>query len=238
MNIIHIEFIQEDCMKNRGFTLAEVLITLGIIGIVAAMTLPTVINKYKKVQTVSQLKKAYSTMLQSVEMSKVEYGDIQNWDWELNEMEFFEKYLGKNFKISKKCVHTSGCWNPNGSFRLSGQLYENPNLISVTNLILADGTNVSLSKQDNSHIHITVDLNGFNKPNTYGKDIFPFTMSKGVLIERYHNIPKSGLYFWGHGVSNDVMTEDSMGCASNHSGLLCGEKIFNDGWEIKSDYPW
>ena len=44
---------------KKAFTLAEVLITLGIIGIVAAMTLPTLIGKYQKKQTVTQLKKAY-----------------------------------------------------------------------------------------------------------------------------------------------------------------------------------
>ena len=48
-------------MKNcfKGFTLAEVLITLGIIGIVAAMTLPALVGKYKKQQTVAQLQKVY-----------------------------------------------------------------------------------------------------------------------------------------------------------------------------------
>ena len=43
--------------SGAAFTLAEVLITLGIIGIVAAMTLPALVGKYQKVQTVNQLKK-------------------------------------------------------------------------------------------------------------------------------------------------------------------------------------
>lgn len=49
-------------MKNHGFTLAEVLITLGIIGIVTAITIPTIVNKYQKQQTVAKLKKAYSVL--------------------------------------------------------------------------------------------------------------------------------------------------------------------------------
>lgn len=44
-------------MKKYAFTLAEVLITLGIIGVVAAMTLPTVVNKYREKETVTKLKK-------------------------------------------------------------------------------------------------------------------------------------------------------------------------------------
>ena len=53
----------EEPMK-KAFTLAEVLITLGIIGIVAAMTLPTLIGKYQKKQTVTQLKKSYTEISQ------------------------------------------------------------------------------------------------------------------------------------------------------------------------------
>ena len=56
---------------KRGFTLAEVLITLGIIGVVASMTMPVLIGSYKKKAAVSQLKKVYSSLLQSVEFSNL-----------------------------------------------------------------------------------------------------------------------------------------------------------------------
>ena len=49
----------EKFMNKRAFTLAEVLITLGIIGVVAAMTLPTLLNKYQEVVTVNKVKKFY-----------------------------------------------------------------------------------------------------------------------------------------------------------------------------------
>lgn len=44
-------------LQKKAFTLAEVLITLGIIGVVAAMTLPTLVGEYQKKQTATQLKK-------------------------------------------------------------------------------------------------------------------------------------------------------------------------------------
>ena len=47
-------------MNKKGFTLAEVLITFGIIGVVAAITMPMLITHYQKQATVNQLKKAYS----------------------------------------------------------------------------------------------------------------------------------------------------------------------------------
>ena len=51
-------------MKN-GFTMAEVLVTLGIIGIVASMTMPGLIKKHKRVESETRLKKAYSTISQA-----------------------------------------------------------------------------------------------------------------------------------------------------------------------------
>ena len=66
--------------NKKAFTLAEVLITLGIIGVVAAMTMPSVINSYQKKSTVVKLKKVYSSLQNAVEMSKAEHGDYENWE--------------------------------------------------------------------------------------------------------------------------------------------------------------
>ena len=63
-----------------GFTLAEVLITLGIIGIVAAMTLPTVVAKYKEKQTVVTLKRSYSILNQAFLRATQDYGPPSSWD--------------------------------------------------------------------------------------------------------------------------------------------------------------
>ena len=53
-------------MLQKGFTMAEVLITLGIIGIVAAMTLPTLINKKSNKELEVLLIKNYSLLQQAL----------------------------------------------------------------------------------------------------------------------------------------------------------------------------
>ena len=68
------------CNKNFAFTLAEVLITLGIIGVVSAITLPTVVQNYQKQATVAKLKKAYTTINQAILLSIAENGDYADWD--------------------------------------------------------------------------------------------------------------------------------------------------------------
>lgn len=78
-----------------GFTLAEVLVTLGIIGVVAALTIPAVITNYQKQETLSRLKKAYSIVQQAIKLSEVENESVANWDNNLNGHAFFEKYIKK-----------------------------------------------------------------------------------------------------------------------------------------------
>ena len=69
--------------KNFGFTLAEVLITLAIIGVVAAMTLPTLVNKYQDRVNETRYKKAVSMLSQAVQLSMAEVdspGNMTNTD--------------------------------------------------------------------------------------------------------------------------------------------------------------
>ena len=67
--------------RRFGFTLAEVLITLGIVGVVAALTLPVLIGNYKKAQTISKLKVAYTLINDAFKLAVVDYGDMKTWDY-------------------------------------------------------------------------------------------------------------------------------------------------------------
>lgn len=226
-------------MHKSAFTLSEVLVTLGIIGIVAGMTLPTLIQKNQKKQTIVRLKKTYSTLQQSIQLSNAKYGDIDGWDWTLDTEKFFETYLGCNFIYTRNCKYTNGCWNKDGAFNLSGGEYEdNPNRNYWVKLKLNDGTLIALQKQDNTHVHIDVDINGYNKPNTFGKDIFVITIVKDKLKDTSHQINKPGLYFFGHGLERNEIINNTLGCKTDKEGLMCGELILIDGWELKKDYPW
>ena len=90
---------KEKKYEKTGFTLAEVLITLGIIGVVAAMTIPILMTAYQKKQTVTRLKRAYSIVQQSIRLSEDENGEVESWDTKLNGDEFFKNIFGKLYKI-------------------------------------------------------------------------------------------------------------------------------------------
>ena len=86
----------------KGFTLAEILITLGIIGVVASLTLPAVIDHYKKIETVSALKEAYTIFYQVIINSQQNNGSPLYWDY-TNLSFFVEEYILPYVKVIKNC---------------------------------------------------------------------------------------------------------------------------------------
>ena len=178
--------------KKAAFTLAEVLITLGIIGVVAAMTLPTLITKYQKKQTLNQLKKAYSEINQAIRMAEKDFGPLESWDFANFETAeerikyFSENYFFPNIKIIKKCVPASEeCWSSN-PLNIDGATFTATGLNSAGSnaIVTASGYSVYywVHRVGNGGWFF-IDTNGIKKPNTLGKDIFVFIMSWGNARE-------------------------------------------------------
>lgn len=97
-----------------GFTLAEVLITLGIIGIVAAMTMPVLTEKVNHIISVNRLKKMYSTLSQAMLFTLAKDGDYSSLgivDQDTSSIEnWYKNSLKPQLKITKECIDSSGCW--------------------------------------------------------------------------------------------------------------------------------
>lgn len=176
--------------KNKAFTLAEVLITLGIIGVVAAMTIPTLMQKVDERETVSKLKKFYSTIQRAYSLAKIENGEFGTWFSDedcsgqaacANKMaNVFSQY----FKVSKVCHDNQGCFANATYKKLSGQDFDNlHNLSTVSKLVTNDGFSVYFYKQKNElQGQIGVDINGDKGPNTFGKDTFNFLVYEDKIV--------------------------------------------------------
>ena len=65
--------------KRKAFTLAEVLITLAIIGVVAALTIPSLVQKYKERETITRVKEFYSVFSQAYQLAILEHGTFDQW---------------------------------------------------------------------------------------------------------------------------------------------------------------
>ena len=195
--------------KKVAFTLAEVLITLGIIGVVAAMTLPSLIAKTKEKEAVSQLKKVHSTLENAYRLAQNEHSEITNWFSENNtavNSEIFYKNLKPYLKVMKECGFERGCLTAGPVKTLDGRNFLDYDAsTSEYRIILADGTSVMFYLnsagcqesyyidgeliQDNACGNIKVDINGTKKGEyTFGKDFFIFDITtRGIIAQGTQN---------------------------------------------------
>lgn len=182
-------FTSHHSLKKAAFTLAEVLITLGIIGVVAAMTMPSLIQNYQEKATVTKLKKCYSLVSQAyVSILNDEGGSdtLQAGD-DLEMMEKFGKYL----KYQKTCGRNKGCF-PNVTYKsVTGNGYSKweDDTTDRSRAILTDGTLIMFNKSamregEGNYLYaqIYVDINGFKGPNQLGKDFFYFYINPEKIV--------------------------------------------------------
>lgn len=180
----------------NGFTLAEVLITLVIIGVVAAMTIPTLINNTKKQEFVAGLKKANSVLSQSIlkigQNNGYPVGDYSFLDG----ADFIEEF-SKVVSVTKKCDNFSACSGKNlsGENAYKHMTGSNASVSNGKTLITSDGqifsyypnpgTVYGISSEDKDACigRIFVDINGHKNPNMLGYDAFAFYLvdKKGIV---------------------------------------------------------
>lgn len=185
-------------MKKNGFTLAEVLITLGIIGVVAALTMPPLIAKYKEKVTITKLKKFYSVMSQAYQSAVFDNGTADTWGLTTDGAGAvrFLNVLTPYFN-AKNCGLGLGC-APNVTYKhLNGGNDNNPATdTNLATMLFNDGTHLWLSiasgnctsnrgttKELQSVCALGyIDTNGFKPPNKIGVDAFFFYWSTDRVI--------------------------------------------------------
>ncbi len=189
MKTIQLKTTNRVLHDKLGFTLAEVLITLGIIGIVAAMTMPSLIQKHQEKVTVAKLKKVYSVLSQALLQACNEYGTPDSWELaKLGEPSVNAAPKIKQFlKVADDCG-VNDCENYSISvghfYTLNGKLYDSENYNNAYNLKLTDGTELSFRENIKDQIIcILTDINGQQGPNTIGKDIFNFAVYNNNKFE-------------------------------------------------------
>lgn len=173
-------------MKKIAFTLAEVLIVLGVIGVVAEMTIPTLMQEFQQQVLKTQFKSTYSTISNALTMMKANLGDYpacnygENGSW-AECPKFFDE-LEKTLKLTKTCkgnAYSEGCiplylGDDKASCGGFNQTYvSNYN----TAYVLSDGTIIEPYSQSYGAL-IMVDINGKDKPNKWGYDVFDFLFNK------------------------------------------------------------
>jgi len=224
--------------KRVAFTLAEVLITLAIIGVVAAMTIPTLIFNYNKKVIETRLARFYSIMNNAVALSEVDIGPKTSWNFVISKTDeegnlvnqltdtsnFVDKYLSPYLKVVKvENVAFSG--------------------MDVAMYYLSDGTSFCITHVDSHHIYFFP-----KKPSEKalangdagnGIDYFPFGFLPSVTPHqnsKFHlNKGVEPYKFGWDGNYETLLTGSKYSC--DDTGMYCTALIQANGWKIPDNYP-
>lgn len=225
--------------RKFGFTLAEVLITLGIIGVVAAMTLPTLVQKYRNRVVETRLQKFYSMMNQAVKSAEVEYGDKKIWfedvgglavDSDGNPIEgsskidiWFTKYLAPHIKIIKKTIESDG--RPTYYFA-DGSALSTPDATVSRDWVFFTGNPEKCNKK-------------YENPYGICKFIFEFYPASDSADWKflYNKGFEPAKVKWD-GTKELLYSGNAWACAKETIGrAYCAALIQHNGWKIPADYP-
>ncbi len=204
--------------KVDGFTLAEILVTIGIIAVVAAMTMPALISNHRRKVLAVSLQKAYSTITNGIRLSEIDNGMMSEWPNAayLDFKTFWDVYINPYFVGAKICEKMKNCGykeRVDSKFQKqwSGAQWRLDSTFGDELIFqLADGIVILYTKNTygpNGEIwysnNVYIDVNGAKAPNTYCKDVFPFIRENGKLKP--------------HGCTSDVA---------------------ENGWEFPKNYPY
>ncbi len=235
-------------LKHVAFTLAEVLVTLGVIGIVAAMTIPNLVQSYKKKVVETRLLQFYSIMNQAVKLSEIDHGEEFSWLL-LNSSktclmpysieEYFNEYLAPYLKSAKTEVKDMKA--------LDGTTHP------FINVYFANGSAVAITNQstkDREPHFLFFPFGSITEECNGGIDCFLFlqnlqqSTSASVLYQ--HGVQP---YSWSNNLWATVTDKDEIdkilredttrGCNNlqNDRGY-CTAVIMRNGWKIPEDYPF
>lgn len=226
-------------IKLKGFTLAEVLITLGIIGIVAAMTLPAIIQEHRQKMLETGLARFYTTINQAFKASELENGEQRYWEFSDNSCEFYKKYLNKYLKtIRYECGYYNKVGNQ-GYSKKDDDRFVGIYLPSGDMAVFSYGRVFTYIVKAHKHYgaYAAMMSGGTNdEKQRYGSELFVFEMrATGIEDNKFIYDTKTGVEpFNGlkRYTNQDIMDQ----CIEKRTS--CTELIRRNGWKIPKNYPF
>lgn len=229
-------FLNNKKSKLMGFTLAEVLVTLGIIGVVSAMTIPTLMQNHQRAVYVTQLHKVYNEVSQAAQMILTDSNAVSLKESRLNRIGI-DNFLKTYFKTTKVCsgddadeCFASEYANMSGStIRTRDLVGSSGNIVVPAAAILPSGASIYIEYNGGIDggieilYRVVTDVNGPQGPNILGRDLFDFVLSGDGTVSAGGNV--------------ETKAESFSSKCSNATSLFygyCFAKIVNDGW--KMDY--
>ncbi len=246
---------------SKAFTLAEVLITLGVIGVVSALTLPILVNHHRNSVALAGLKVAYAKINDGFLFMRSDenvddlrnlpvFREMDSENFQDEEVQSsldlqMRKYFNivKSYKAGESCADCPVYVQMNGELSAGGQYdyawrgFSTDGMIYFMHLS-GPQTAENTGKIQSIVAYFFVDINGTKLPNKWGKDMFQFALAQNGLLysawgkELSEAMPQSQTY-WG---------SNSSGCGSpankdvsTSTGYACTARIIENSWKIDYD---
>ena len=224
-------------IKKFGFTLTEVLITLSIVGVIAAMTVPTLMNKYQKEAQTVLIRKYSQEIANAIDMFITTEGKTSATGTTL--FSNTDDFITSNLKITKTCEKDdSSCFGAlyrsinnktTASVNCAGKSYILANSSSICVTTISNSTS-GTNSSNKPYLTIIMDTNAQEKPNIGGRDIFTFYVTKNGELA---GTPPADL-----AESNcecDSVTGEctgDCGCNTSPLGVGCYTELEQNNWEM------
>lgn len=211
-------------IKIRAFSLAEILVTLMIIGVIAGMTIPALKKDSMNRTVATNLKKIYSELNQVVALTLTEnYTNRVCRTGLFDSVDTFEKEFVKS-KLNVVTICDSG--SPEKCFGNSTLVSSDKSYLLNSGIAVAFvGVDVACSDGPDFDILIFIDVNGPKPPNKGGSDQFMMQMN---------GMGKVYMGSGAGGVSGEYTSDTCADATSDYEAAwACAIKIQQDGWEIK-----
>ncbi len=235
--------------RKFGFTLAEILVTLAVIGIVAAMTIPNLVQSYKKKVVETKLAKFYSIMNNAIKLAEVDYGPQSTWtDYHITQ-DYDDEHNMVFDKGDKYDVVVKKYFAP--YLKITGS--EEFNDVPITSYggpqkvyYLSDGSAFGFSTHENREIYFYPNNPQKclqNSNDSMGSCRFVFAFLPIITYDydkRYKynrgNGMQPNLLDWD-GKEDSLNNNSKLGC-KNGNGWYCTEVIRRNDWKIPDNYPY
>lgn len=241
-----------------AITQAEIIIVLGVLGIVATSTIPVMYTDYQRNFTIIRLQRDYAILSSGFNQAINENGTPDTWGSANSggptDLAGINNVFSRYFKLAKNCGTGSGCFPTIIYQNLKGVdaqtiLDQDP---QYTKLLLLDGTSLAISQLDSScnqnwgntpelsHVCglLELDVNGEKAPNTYGIDFFGFAYTKYGIVPLGSPLQSNGYPFSGFCNTNsnaNFKYENGLSCTAwvmynkNMDYLDCKGLNWNNG---------
>ena len=232
--------------RKIAFTLAELLVTLGIIGVVSAMTVPTLMQNHQRKTYVTQLHKIYNEFSQAFIQYQTDHNAVNLSEAGLTSADKVSAFMKEYFKIVNDCgskfrpCFAAEYRSLDGTEKRSYGNDSAPSSNTASCVVIASGASICLepisSKYEDAENFlgglITVDVNGQAGPNIGGRDAFFFRFYQDGSIDVYRESNACAGSTSSNCLSDIRQKRFEARCQKSAVGDDCIGALLNDNWEM------